>query len=127
MTNIFSTTNKEWHGRLRRSVSNAFAMSTLIQYEPLVNKILKTFLHVAHRDFVDTDVIIDFSQYSRFIALDVISELTFGTSYGLLEAGKDAIGITKGRTGFKRYVHIVSFIYPAFALTVVGLQHDLVR
>lgn len=82
-----------------------------MQYEPLVNRTLSTFLHVAHRDFVDRpdkDGIIDFSQYSRFFALDVISELTFGSSYGLSEAGKDTIGITKGRTGFKRYAHLVS-------------------
>lgn len=111
MTNLFSTTNKEWHGKLRRSVSNAFALSTLIQYEPLVTRTLTTFLRVADQDFADKADpagIVDFSEYSKYIAFDVISELTFGTPYGLLEAGGDNIGIIKGRTGLLRYFHVVS-------------------
>ena len=114
VTNLFSTTDKEWHGRLRRSVSNAFALSTLIQYEPLVTRTLTTFLRMARRDHADKPGaagIVDFSEYSRFIALDVISELTFGAPYGLLEAGKDKIGITRGKTRFLRYFHVVSFSF----------------
>ena len=111
VVNLFSTTDKEWHAKLRRSVSNAFALSTLIQYEPLVTRTLTTFLRVAHRDYADKKGevgIFDFAEYSKYIALDVISELTFGTPYGLLEAGEDSIGIIKGRTGLLRYFHVVS-------------------
>jgi hypothetical protein len=90
-------------------------LSTLIQYEPLVTRTLTTFLRVAYRDHADkpgTAGIVDFSEYTKFIALDVISELTFGTPYGLLEAGEDRIGIVKGRTGFIRYFHVVSISSP---------------
>ncbi|KAH8799844.1 cytochrome P450 oxidoreductase [Xylogone sp. PMI_703] len=109
--NIFSTTDRIYHGKLRRSVANAFAMSTLVNYEPFVTDTVTTFLTELNNRFAGkggTDGICDMSEWTKYFALDVVSALTMGKSYGLLKAGYDNIGIIKARTDFLRYFTIVN-------------------
>ncbi|KIW92143.1 uncharacterized protein Z519_07127 [Cladophialophora bantiana CBS 173.52] len=109
--NIFSTTDRIYHGKLRRSVANAFAMSTLVNYEPYVTDTVTTFLAQLDQRFAGRpgpDGICDMSEWTKFFALDVVSALTMGKGYGLLEAGYDHIGIINARTTFLRYFTIVN-------------------
>ncbi|KAJ9610545.1 hypothetical protein H2200_005322 [Cladophialophora chaetospira] len=109
--NIFSTTDRIYHGKLRRSVANAFALSTLVHYEPYVNDTVSTLLDQLDKRFAarpGPDGICDLSEWTRFFALDVVSALTMGKGYGLLEAGYDHIGIVEARTSFLRYFTIVN-------------------
>ncbi|KAH0848185.1 putative cytochrome P450 [Fonsecaea pedrosoi] len=109
--NIFSTTDRIYHGKLRRSVANAFALSTLVNYEPYVTDTVTTFLTQLDQRFAGRpgpDGICDMSEWTKFFALDVVSALTMGKSYGLLEAGYDHIGIIEARTTFLRYFTIVN-------------------
>ncbi len=109
--NIFSTTDRIYHGKLRRSVANAFALSTLVQYEPYVTDTVATLLDQWDRRYAGRsgqDGICDMSEWTKFFALDVVSALTMGKSYGLIEAGYDHIGIVEARTTFLRYFTIVS-------------------
>jgi cytochrome P450 len=109
--NIFSTTDKAYHAKVRRSVANAFAMSTLVQYEPFVAETVATFLRVLDERFAVTagpGEIFDITDWNKYFALDVVSMLTMGEPYGLLEAGYDHVGIIKARTGLLRYFTIVN-------------------
>ncbi|RFU24956.1 hypothetical protein B7463_g11377, partial [Scytalidium lignicola] len=109
--NIFSTTDRVYHGKLRRSVANAFAMSTLVNYEPFVTDTIVSFLRALDTRFVGKagdDGICDMSEWTKYFALDVISALTMGKPYGLLETGYDNIGIVKARTTFLRYFTMVN-------------------
>jgi cytochrome P450 len=109
--NIFSTTDRIYHGKLRKSVANAFALSTLVNYEPYVTDTVAMFLEQLDKRFAakpGPDGVCDMSEWTRFFALDVVSALTMGKAYGLLEAGYDHIGIVKARTEFLRYFTIVS-------------------
>jgi hypothetical protein len=92
-------------------VANAFALSTLVNYEPYVTDTVATFLAQLDARFAGRpgpDGICDLSEWTRYFALDVVSALTMGKSYGLLEAGYDHIGIVEARTTFLRYFTIVS-------------------
>jgi cytochrome P450 len=109
--NIFSTTDRIYHGKLRRSVANAFALSTLVQYEPYVTDTVATFLSQLDQRFAGKpgpDGICDLSEWTKYFALDVVSALTMGKPYGLLEAGYDSVGIVEARTTFVRYFSVVS-------------------
>jgi hypothetical protein len=86
-------------------------MSTLVQYEPSVTNTVATFLRALDQRFAgkeDVNGICDMSEWCKYFALDVVSALTMGKPYGLLEAGYDHIGIIKARTDFLRYFTIVS-------------------
>lgn len=109
--NLFSTTDRNWHSKLRRSVSNAFALSTLIEYEPLVNRTVKEFLLQMDRRFADKtgdDGVFDFCVWLRYFAIDVIGEITYSSSYGMLSAGVDEHGIMAAMHKFLRYFSVVS-------------------
>ena len=64
---------------------------------------------------------LDFPQYSRLLALEVISGLTFGKPYGMLESGHDSIGIIEGRMNRLRYFHMVG----TFLSTTRPMIHKL--
>jgi cytochrome P450 len=111
--NLFSTTDKSWHAKLRRSVSNAFALSTLIQYEPLVNRTVEDFLDQVNRRFADKsgdDGVMDLSQWFRYFAIDVIGQITYSSPHGMLQAGRDPHGIMAAMHKFLRYFSVVSFM-----------------
>ncbi len=44
LQSLFGTQDQDYHMRLRRTVSNAFSMSSLVQYEPRVNDTVRVFL-----------------------------------------------------------------------------------
>lgn len=118
--NLFSTTDKSWHSRLRRSVSNAFALSTLIDYEPLVNRTVQEFLRQINMRLADKtadDGILDLSVWFRYFAIDVIGEITYSSSYGMLQAGHDARGIMAAMHKFLRYFSVVSSLLNLRRLT----------
>jgi hypothetical protein len=111
VSNLFSTTDREWHARLRRSVSNAFALSTLIQYEPLTNRTTTAFLEQIDARFAGRpgdDGIVDLSIWLRYFAIDVIGEVAYSSPHGLLEAGRDPHGIMPAMHKFLRYFSVVS-------------------
>lgn len=86
-------------------------MSTLVHYEPFVAETITTFLRVLDDKFAGksgSDGIFDFADWTKYFALDVVSMLTMGEPYGLLEAGYDHVGIIEARTGFLRYFTIVN-------------------
>lgn len=86
-------------------------MSTLVNYEPFVTDSVSGFLRALDTRFAGKsglDGIVDMSEWTKYFALDVISALTMGKPYGLLDAGEDNIGIIEARTKFLRYFSVVS-------------------
>lgn len=111
VANIFSTTDRAYHGKLRRTVAHAFALSTLMQYEPYVTDTLATLLFQLDRRFegkLGDEGNCDLADWCRFFALDVISHVTQGRPYGLLEAGHDHIGVVEAQVKFLQYFTITN-------------------
>lgn len=87
-------------------------MSTLVQYEPFVNKTIDRFLREMDRRFAGKEGearIIDFSKWLHYYAVDAIGELTYSAPHGCLEAGEDVGGIIASMQKFLLYVSLVSF------------------
>lgn len=111
VANIFSTTDRTYHGKLRRTVANSFALSTLVQYEPYVTDALATLLFQLDQRFAGKhgeEGTLDLADWCRFFALDVISDLTQGRPYGLLEAGYDHIGVVEAQIKFLQYFTVTN-------------------
>ncbi|KAJ9604176.1 hypothetical protein H2200_011010 [Cladophialophora chaetospira] len=107
---MFSTTDEKFHAKLRRAVSNAYAMSTLVQFEPLVDSTTLAFLDQLEKRFADRvgpDGVCDFSTWLQFYAFDVIGELTFSKRLGFVERGEDVDGIIKNLEWLLNYAAIV--------------------
>ena len=51
--NIFSTRNPSYHGKYIRPIHKLYSMSTLLAFEPLVDKTVNTLLRRLGEEFVD--------------------------------------------------------------------------
>jgi cytochrome P450 len=74
---LFTSTDEKFHAKLRRAVSNAYAMSTLVQFEPLVDSTILEFLSQLEKLFADKsgpDGVCDFSKWLQYYAFDVIGK-----------------------------------------------------
>lgn len=93
LQSLFSTTDENYHAKYRRCVNNAFAMSSLVNYEPLVSSTLGFFLERTEQMFADTGKVCDFAQWLQYFAFDVIGDLTWSKRLGFLEENRDVDGI----------------------------------
>jgi hypothetical protein len=89
---LFTATDEVLHAKLRRATSNAYAMSSLVQFEPFVNSTIREFVKQLHERYVDdenADRMLDFGEWLQLFAFDVICELTFSKRMGFVERGED--------------------------------------
>ncbi|KAF4955349.1 hypothetical protein FSARC_11883 [Fusarium sarcochroum] len=104
---MFNTANDRYHARLRRSVSNAYAMSTLVTFEPFVDSTSTEFIRQLKLRFADRSNdagVCDFGAWLQFYAFDVIGELTFSKRLGFVEKGVDIDNIIRDLESFLNYV-----------------------
>jgi cytochrome P450 len=112
---VFSETNNEKHALERRKTSAMYAMSALVSYEPFVDKVNAKFM-AALSNHAAAGRAIDLFTWLQFYAFDVIGEITFGGSFGLLEAGHD-------KDGFLHAAHVASISYGSNVALVPELHH----
>jgi hypothetical protein len=96
LPNLFNSTDERYHAKLRKSVASAYSMSTLVQFEPLVDSTIMTFINALQDRFADKDDalgICDLGEWLHFFAFDVIGELTWSKRLGFVEQGLDVEGI----------------------------------
>ncbi|KIW94689.1 uncharacterized protein Z519_04666 [Cladophialophora bantiana CBS 173.52] len=89
MPNLSSTRDEKLHARLRRPVNNAYSMSTVIEYEYLVDSTTNVFFHELTERFARPSRDCDFATWLQMYAFDVLGEITFSKRFGFLEAGHD--------------------------------------
>ncbi|KAF2030628.1 pisatin demethylase [Setomelanomma holmii] len=93
LLSLFSTTDEDFHAKYRRCVNNAFAMSSLVNYEPLVSSTLTYWLDKTEETFANTGKSCNFSQWLQFFAFDVIGDLTWSKRLGFVEGNRDVDNI----------------------------------
>ncbi|KAF2647336.1 pisatin demethylase [Lophiostoma macrostomum CBS 122681] len=107
---MFNTTDEKFHAKLRRAVSNAYAMSTLVKFEPLVDSTTTEFLAQLERRYANRrgeDGDCDFGTWLQFYAFDVIGELTYSTRLGFVERGGDVDHIIRDLEWLSSYIAVV--------------------
>lgn len=95
---LFSTTDEKYHAKFRKAISSAYSMSTLVQFEPLVDSTTAKFLQELserHADRGNADGICDLGAWLQYYAFDVIGELTFSKRLGFVDHGIDVDDIIR--------------------------------
>ncbi|KAJ4367181.1 hypothetical protein N0V83_007711 [Neocucurbitaria cava] len=111
LLSLFNSTDESFHAKLRRSVANAYAMSTLVQFEPLVDSTIEAFVKQIDQRFADRPGdggVANFGTWLHYYAFDVIGQLTFSKRLGFIEQGKDIDGIIATLEGLLDYFAVVS-------------------
>jgi cytochrome P450 len=104
---LFTSTDEAFHARLRRAVNNAYAMSSLVQFEPLVDSAIREFLAQLRNRFTGSDKMLDFGEWLQYFAFDVICELTYSKRMGFIESGADVENIISNLQWVLDYAAIV--------------------
>lgn len=105
---LFTSLNEQMHARLRRSVSNAYAMSTLVQFEPLVDSTTVALLDQLSKRFASRpDSILNFGAWLQYYAFDVVGELTFSKRLGFVDKGEDVEGVIASIEAMLDYAAVV--------------------
>ncbi|OOQ90429.1 putative P450 monooxygenase [Penicillium brasilianum] len=111
---VFSEIVNEKHAAERRKISNMYAMSSLVSYEPFVDKVNGDFMAVL-TNHAQHGRAFDLFTWMQFYAFDVIGEITLGRSFGLLEAGYD-------KDGLLHAVHVGSITYGSTVGLIPGIH-----
>ncbi|KAK1053222.1 hypothetical protein LTR74_016321 [Friedmanniomyces endolithicus] len=91
LQSLFSTKDEDYHAKYRRCVNNAFAMSSLVGYEPLVDSTTDAFILETDKKYCATGKSCNFSQWLQFKRL------------GFVERDEDVEGIVKFIGDFLSY------------------------
>jgi hypothetical protein len=64
--------DEQQHARLRRPVAHAYAMSTLVEFEPLVDSTSKEFMKIVNERFAKTGEICPLDRWLQMYAFDIM-------------------------------------------------------
>ncbi|ERT01837.1 uncharacterized protein SPSK_05184 [Sporothrix schenckii 1099-18] len=109
LQSLFGTQDQDYHMRLRRTVTSAFSMTAIRQYEPRVNETVRVFLKQTERLYAgrgsDTghEVVCNFVQWLQYFAFDVITEITYSRRVGFVDRCEDVDGIIAWLAGIFDY------------------------
>lgn len=68
---LFTSHDEGYHARIKRPIANAYAMSTMVEFEPLVNSTTALFLDRLD-EFVDQRRKLDLGVWVQMYAFDVV-------------------------------------------------------
>lgn len=92
---LFANTNAAWHNSLRRQVSPAFSMTTMVQYERYVDEAVNVLLEQLEARFAAGEGAVgnlDLPIWMHFYTEDAVTNVTYGKRMGFLEKG-DELGL----------------------------------
>jgi hypothetical protein len=89
VASLVAMTDEAEQSRSRRPVAHAYSLSTMVEYEGLVDSTIALFLSRLDTKYADTGETFDLGLWLQFFAFDVIGELTFSKRLGFLAKGGD--------------------------------------
>jgi hypothetical protein len=104
---LFTSTDEKFHAKLRRAVSSAYAMSTLVQFESYVDSTTTAFFQQIDARFLNAAEPCDLGKWLQYYAFDVIGELTYSKRLGFLDGGNDVGGIISSIEWMLDYASVV--------------------
>lgn len=86
LADLFSTQDPAIHKIQKRNVSNAYAMSSMLGMESLVNECTQVLMKKLQQKEQDS---IDLGTWLQWYAFDVVGKITFSAQFGFMEEEKD--------------------------------------
>ncbi|KAH6988294.1 cytochrome protein [Ilyonectria sp. MPI-CAGE-AT-0026] len=93
--NMFPTINDDEHRDRRRKISSLYTMSTMITYEKAVDE-MTAVLTKKLRAIANEGRPFHFPRFMQYYAFDVIGQITFDQSFGMMEKEYDPTGMLEG-------------------------------
>ncbi|KAI0601116.1 cytochrome P450 [Biscogniauxia sp. FL1348] len=98
--NLFSVRDNKVHSQMRRTIANAYAVSTIIHYEPRIDDTLTALFRILGS--VDSET--NLGRWIHYYIYDVAGNMTYSQPLGYLENRCDAMHLAKQTKSLHRYV-----------------------
>ena len=107
VASLFMITDEDQHKNAKRPIAHAYAMTTLLDYEPFVDSTSRTLVEQLMSQYADSGKICDFGEWLQWYAFDVIGEMTFSNRFGFLEQRRDVENIMETLNKSGTYTAVV--------------------
>ena len=124
ITELFTDSNQQRHADNRRKVANLYSMSTLVQFEPMVEQCTSLFA-TRLGEFASSGRSFDLQHWLQCYAFDVIGSITLNKRFGFLDQGEDIRGILHSIHSYLVYAANVG-IYAEWHDTIRAIQRKLI-
>lgn len=88
--NLFSHQDEDWHSKFIRPIKGLYSMTKVRDFEPGIDKIIGIFMEKIQEGFITSGKLCEMSEYISYCAWDMMSQVTFSKSLGLLQTGYDS-------------------------------------
>ena len=86
--NIFTTRDEKDHANRKRTVAGLYTMSTMVHYEPAVDKMTAVYVS-KFENFARQRTLIPLGTFMQYYAFDVIAQITFNQNFGMMQREED--------------------------------------
>ncbi|XTI82185.1 cytochrome P450 [Cenococcum geophilum] len=104
--NVVTIRDPDKHGKYRRPIAGAYALSSLLDYEVQVDEMLDKLLEKIEK-ITSGNKQMDIARWLFYYAYDVVGYLSFGSPIGFLDSGKDVYSLIKFQGYIVDYVRLV--------------------
>jgi cytochrome P450 len=100
-----------------KNIAAAFTLSNLLKAEKHMDKLIELF-HSKLSGFADDGTPVEFNKWFNYLTFDIIGEMTFSSSFGFVESGKDIGGAIENTRVLTLYTALAGFFYGLHRMTL---------
>ncbi|RMD42787.1 hypothetical protein DV735_g2313, partial [Chaetothyriales sp. CBS 134920] len=92
---MFGAADNKTHAQIRRPVAGAYAMTSIMKFEPFVDSNIRLFYQRLDELFIQPRRPCDIHNWVQYFAFDAVLEMTMSRNLGFMKAGGDVDGVLK--------------------------------
>ncbi|KAJ5909055.1 cytochrome P450 [Penicillium taxi] len=92
---MFAAADNRSHAKIRRPVAGAYAMNSIMQFEPFVDSNIRLFYNRMDELFIQPELPCDIHNWVQYFAFDTVLEMTMSRNLGFMKVGGDVDGVLK--------------------------------
>ncbi|KAF4633239.1 hypothetical protein G7Y89_g4881 [Cudoniella acicularis] len=104
---LFTLLENKPHSDLRRTVASCFSGTSIVSLEPLVNPVIERWIEQTKRIYVKENKICNVTWWMQLFAFDVVTNLMYSTTHGMVEKHEDVDGIVSWLDWMFDYISVV--------------------
>ncbi len=105
---LFTLLENKAHSDLKRTLATAFSGSSIVSLEPLVDPVIDAWVKQTKKIYVEGNRVCDIGWWMQLFAFDVVTNLTYSKTHGMVEQHQDVDGIVAWLGWMFSYTSVVS-------------------
>jgi hypothetical protein len=100
-----------------KNITSAYTLTNLLQAEKHMDRLIEL-LETRLGELADRKMPVEFDKWFNYMAFDMVGEMTFSSSFGFLESGKDIGGAIANTRALTLYTAVAGFFYTVHRMTL---------